>query len=135
MLNHVHLLTICTLLNHVSMLRQDAKIYKAYFSVFCMIFPKSSNKSHNMKALIILTYLFKWKKWTFVVPCTPFWSIFVRKKLPLFQKNLSVMRHLYKIIIVQYNETWWDWCSLTNWYTKYTFEGFFELFLEKRKKL
>ncbi len=48
-------------------------------------------KSHNMKALVISksfiitispTYLFIWKKWTFVCLCVASWRIFLRKKLP-----------------------------------------------------
>ncbi len=47
------------------------------------------NKSHNMKVIshstsfmftISPTYLFIWKKWTFVGLCMAFWSIFLRKK-------------------------------------------------------
>ncbi len=53
------------------------------------LFRTFHNKSHNKKSFVIHsktfvitispTYLFLWKKWTFVGPCELFWSIFVRK--------------------------------------------------------
>ncbi len=59
--------------------------FKASFSVYCMIFLKFSNKSYNMKTLIILshsfTYLFIWEKWTFVGPLHPF-GVFSQEKTP-----------------------------------------------------
>ncbi len=31
-----------------------------------------------------------------------------------FQENSFTMKHFYKIILVQYNETWWKWCRMIN---------------------
>ncbi len=67
-------------------------VFKASFSVCCMLFLNFSNKSHNMKTLIILnnsrspflpTYLFIWRKYSFVRPYVPFWSIFLTKNPPI----------------------------------------------------
>ncbi len=44
--------------------------------------------------ITIPTYLFIWRKGTFVGTCAPFWNIFP------------------KIILVQYNKTWWKWCRI-----------------------
>ncbi len=88
-------------------------------SVCCMIFLKFSNKSHNMKAFIILSHsclpflLFTYLDgenlllWDLVCPVEVF-------SLSQLLKNSFVMRHFYKIILVQYNETWWKWCKTTN---------------------
>ncbi len=72
------------------------------------------NKSHNMKALVILksfmitispTYLFIWKKLTFVGLCGAFWDIFLRK-------NSSQITHANHMTITTSGQIWsWpDYC-------------------------
>ncbi len=55
--------------------------------------------------------------------CRVLWTLleyFCKKKNPQFQEHWIVMWHFHKFILVQYNETWWKWCSNTNYYTMYT---------------
>ncbi len=42
---------------------------------------------------------------------------FGKKKLPQFQENTFVIRHYYKIIVVEYNELWWK-CFLELFFGK-----------------
>ncbi len=72
-------------------------------------------KSHNMKALVILshswspflplTYLYG-KKWTFVSLCVAIWSMFVRKKLPPDYPLLPVDSFSHVLITVTQTKMW-----------------------------
>ncbi len=72
-------------------------IFKASYSVCCMIFQKKKKNhitwkhwsflSHAWSPFFLLTYLYG-EKWIFVRPCTLFWSISVRKNSPSFKKTL-----------------------------------------------
>ncbi len=74
-------------------------MFRASFSVCCMIFQKISNKSHNMKAMIILSH--SWPPFLLLSysygenellwdPVHTFLSIFTRKNSPNFKRT-----HLY----------------------------------------
>ncbi len=84
-------------------------------SVCCMIFLKFSNKSHNMKALIIilshswspfflLTYLYAENE-LLLGPCVSFWGIFIRKNSPRLPFSFG-MRKFYRIVFLWYYEIW-----------------------------
>ncbi len=72
----------------------------ASFYLCCIIFLTFSNKSHNMKALIILSHswlpfflLIYMEEMNFCEALWPFWSIFARKNSQ-FEENSFVMKHL-----------------------------------------
>ncbi len=84
---NTNLLNVCGVLFILDILYSISSLkLPSLFTVW--LFRTFHSKSHNMKALVILshswspflsTYLFIWKQWTFVVIYAAFWSIFLRK--------------------------------------------------------
>ncbi len=128
--NHKAYLQYSVSMHHVRIVVY--RFIKASFSVCCMNFLKFSNKWHNMKTFInlshswspffLLTYLY-WANKLLWGPVHPF-GVFSWENTPQLQENSFVMRHFYNIILVRYNETWWKWYKMTNYYTRCTFECF-----------
>ncbi len=121
----------CDLLWKLSkiMQRTEKEAFKLHSLFAAWPFWTYHTKSHNMKALVILSH-----SWSPFLPLTwkcehnvvklVFVYILLSKcqwvHLALAIKNLIsswnkiVMRSCYKIILVWYNKSWWKWRTMTN---------------------
>ncbi len=95
---------------------------KASFSVCCLTFLKFSNKSHNMKVLIILhsslhdhhfSYLLIYmEKLNFCWACAPFWGILMRTNTPITRELICSLDSFTKLSlsnIMKHGESDAEW--------------------------